>query len=81
MATYYEAIREKMKEKGGLITQEEAIREIINIDAPQAKEEAIEEAERNGRLDIANDLRRKRIGVDVLKIKLYDEDTGREITS
>ena len=79
LATYHEAIREKMKEKGGLITQDEAAKEIINEDIPQLKQEAIEEATRNGRLDIAHDLRRRRLGVDTLEIFLFDEDTGEPI--
>ena len=79
LATYHEAIREKLKEKSGLITQEEAAREIINQDIPMAKEEAIKEAIRFGRLDIAHDLRLRRIGVDTLEIFLFDEDTGEPI--
>jgi hypothetical protein len=79
LATYYEAIRNKIKEKSGLITQEEAIKEIINVDIPLAKEEAIEELTRNGRLDVAHDLRRRRLGIDTLEIFLFDQDTGEPI--
>ncbi len=46
---------------------------------PRIKQEAIEEAEQNGRQDIADDLRRRRLGVDTFAILLFDEDTGKPI--
>ena len=39
---YYTKIGEKMRPKGGLITQEQAIREIANVDIPAEKERVIE---------------------------------------
>ncbi len=51
-----------------MITQDQAIREILNVDFPKAKQEAIEEAERNGRFDIADDLRHRRFGFDAFTI-------------
>jgi Salt tolerance down-regulator len=72
---YYTAIREKMKSKSGLITHDEAIKEIINVDFPKIKEEAIKEAEQNGRFDIAEDLKRKeRFGIDYLATNLISEE-------
>ena len=78
--TYYTLIREKMREKGGLITEQDAAREILNIDLPRAQQEAIEEAEKNGRYDLANELKRRRIGVDTFAIVLIDEETGEPIS-
>lgn len=70
LEVYYRMIREKRKANPLLmhkgISDEETIREIINVDIPRIKQEAIEEAIRNGRPDIANDLRRRRLGVDTL---------------
>jgi hypothetical protein len=42
MMVYYTKIREKMRAKDGLITQEQAIREIANVDIPAEKERVIE---------------------------------------
>ena len=76
-------IIEKKKRQGGgrlmNVPDIDVVREILNVDMPKQKQAAIEEAERNGRPDIAEDLRHKRLGVDVLEIKLYDQDTGKEI--
>jgi gentisate 1,2-dioxygenase len=71
---FYTMIREKMKSKGGLITSDEAIKEIINIDMPLVKEKAIKEAEENGRFDIAEDLCQRKIGIDTFGIDLVFED-------
>ncbi|MDQ4066473.1 MAG: hypothetical protein M3114_02665 [Thermoproteota archaeon] len=82
LAEYYKTIREKKRADGGRLMNVpdiDVVREILNVDMPKQKQAAIEEAERNGRPDIAEDLRRKRLGVDVLEIKLYDQDTGKEI--
>jgi hypothetical protein len=82
LAKYYKAIREKKRADGGRLMNVpdiDVVREILNVDMPKQKQAAIEEAERNGRPDIAEDLRHKRLGVDVLEIKLYDQDTGKEI--
>jgi hypothetical protein len=57
----------------------DVVREILNVDMPKQKQAAIEEAERNGRPDIAEDLRHKRLGVDLIEIRLFDESTGKEI--
>ena len=76
-------IIEKKKRQGGgrlmNVPDIDVVREILNVDMPKQKQAAIEEAERNGRPDIAEDLRHKRLGVDVLEIKLYDQDMGKEI--
>lgn len=77
--TYYTLIREKMREKGGLTTEQDAAREILNFDLPRAQQAAIEEAEKNGRYDFANELKRRRIGVDTFAIVLIDEETGEPI--
>jgi hypothetical protein len=51
----------------------------LNVDLPKLKQEAIEEAYRNDRPDIAQDLKRRRLGVDTFEIRLYDESTGKPI--
>jgi hypothetical protein len=66
----YELIREKMKSKNGLITQEQAVKEIINVDFPVALQEAIEEADRNHDLQLAQELRKRHFGIDTFAIKL-----------
>jgi hypothetical protein len=69
----------KWSQKGGLITHDEAIKEIINVDFPKIKEEAIKEAEQNGRLDIAEDLKRKeRFGIDYVATNLISEEEEEE---
>ncbi len=45
------------------------MREILNVDMPKLKQEAVEEAKRNGRFDIAADLRLWCLGVDTLETK------------
>jgi hypothetical protein len=80
--TYYRMIREKRLEDPGRfmnMTDEDISREIVNIDLPKARRAAIEEAERNGRFDIAEDLRRRRVGVDTFAIHLFDESTGKQL--
>jgi hypothetical protein len=82
LAKYYKTIREKKRADGGRLMNVpdiDIVREILNVDMPKQKQAAIEEAERNGRPDITEDLRHKRLSVDVLEIKLYDQDTGKEI--
>lgn len=63
---HYQSIRKKMKSKGGLITQEQALKEIINVDAPRIIEEIAADFEQGGYFHIANKLRAKRFGVDYL---------------
>ncbi len=75
-------IEKKKRADGGRLMNVpdiDVIREILNVDMPKQKQAAIEEAERNGRPDTAEDLRHKRLGVDLLEIRLFDEDTGKEI--
>jgi hypothetical protein len=82
LAEYYKAIREKKRADGGRLMNVpdiDVVREILNVDMPKQKQAAIEEAERNGRPDIAEDLRHKRLGVDLIEIRLFDESTGKEI--
>lgn len=68
-----------MKSKGGLITHYEAIKEIINVNFPKIKEEAIKKAEQNGRFDIAEDLKRKeRFGIDYVATNLISEEEEEE---
>ena len=69
----------KTKSKGGLITHDEAIKEIINVNFPKIKEEAIKKAEQNGRFDIAEDLKRKeRFGIDYVATNLLSEEEEEE---
>jgi hypothetical protein len=63
------------------VSDAEVIREILNVDLPKAKEEAIEEADRKNNLLLAEDLHRRRIGVDTFEIRLYDESGGKLIDS
>jgi hypothetical protein len=53
-----------MKSKGGLITQDQAIKEIINVDVPKNNEDTIAALEEGGYFHLANKLREKRAGVD-----------------
>ena len=82
LAKYYKTIREKKRADGGRLMNVpdiDVVRKILNVDMPKQKQAAIEEAEGNGRPDIAEDLRHKRLGVDLIEIRLFDEDTGKEI--
>jgi hypothetical protein len=64
-----------MREHGGMITEREIANRLINEELPETVMAAIEEAEKNGRQDIAEDLKRRRIGIDTFEIVLIDEDT------
>ena len=46
---------------------------------PKLKQEALEEAKKNGRFDIAADLGLWRLGVDTLEIKLLNATIGKFI--
>jgi hypothetical protein len=57
-------IREKMRAKGGLITQEQAIREIANVDIPAEKEWLGENMWKGGNIQLAEELKKIGLGVD-----------------
>ncbi len=60
-----------------MITGKQAVNELFDKDLPAALAAAIEEAENNGRADIANDLRCRRICIDTFEIDLLDEAMGK----
>jgi hypothetical protein len=62
-----------------MITEREIANRLINEELPETVMAAIEEAEKNGRQDIAEDLKRRRFGIDTFEIVLTDEDTGEPI--
>ena len=64
MIVYYTKIREKTRAKGGLITQEQAIREIANVDIPAEKERFVENMWKGGDIQLAEQLKKIRLGVD-----------------
>ena len=53
-----------MRAKGGLITQEQAIREIANVDIPAEKERFVENMWKGGDIQLAEQLKKIRLGVD-----------------
>ena len=53
-----------MRAKGGLITQEHAIREIANVDIPAEKERFVENMWKGGDIQLAEQLKKIRLGVD-----------------
>jgi hypothetical protein len=68
--THYRLIREKkLSDPDKFMKDEDAVREILNLDLPRAEEEAIQEAIRNGRPNIDKDLHKHRIGVGTFEIK------------
>jgi len=75
---YYTAIREKRRSNpllmNNFVRDTEVAREILNVDLPKVKQEAIAEADRNNNLLIAEDLRRRRIGVDTFAIEIIEEE-------
>jgi acyl-CoA reductase-like NAD-dependent aldehyde dehydrogenase len=76
---YYAMLRQKQREHGGMITTMDAVNEFFDKDLPAEVQGAIEEAEQNGRFNIAAELRSRRFGVDTFEIILVDEDTGEPI--
>ena len=64
MIVYYTKIREKMRAKGGLITQEQAIREIANMDIPAEKEWFGENMWKGGNIQLVKELQNIRLDVD-----------------
>jgi hypothetical protein len=73
---YYEAIKGKRKSdpKFMNMSQEDIMREILNVDMPRQHQLAIEEAEREGRHRDAELLRSKRPGIDYFTLEIH----GRE---
>jgi hypothetical protein len=69
-------LRQEQREHGGMIKNIVAVNEFFSRDLPAAQAAVVKEAEHNGRLDIAADLKRRRFGVDTFEIILIDEDTG-----
>ena len=61
---YFRIYREKMRTKGGLITQEQAIREIANVDIPAEKERFVGNIRKGGNIQLAEELKKIRLGVD-----------------
>jgi hypothetical protein len=61
---FYTAIRKKIREKGGLITQDEAIRQIMNVDIPNQLEQTLKDISKNDP-DVAARLRSNISGVDL----------------
>jgi hypothetical protein len=76
---WYSYVREQKRQYGDMITEREIANRLINEELPETVMAAIEEAEKNGRQDIAADLKRRRIGIDTFEIDLVDEDTGEPV--
>jgi len=52
----------------------DVVKEMINVDIPKVKEEIIAAQERLGNLDIVQDLRRRKLGVDTFDIVFNETD-------
>lgn len=91
---YYTKIREKMRAKDGLITQEQAVREIANVDIPVEKERFVENIPNGGNIQLAEELKKIRLGVhDVDRLDMLtqhfvvvdnddeDEEKGEEVSN
>jgi hypothetical protein len=69
-------IRAKQRENGGRLmnaSSYDVVREMMNVDEPKSREEAAAEAERYGYLELAQHLRRQKIGVENIKINIVDD--------
>jgi hypothetical protein len=53
-----------MRAKGGLITQEQAIRELANVNIPAEKERFVENIWKGGNIQLAEELKKIWLGVD-----------------
>jgi hypothetical protein len=70
-------IRAKQRENGGRLmnaSSYDVLREIMNVDVPKSTEEAAAEAERYGYLELAQAIRRQKIGVENIKINIVDDN-------
>jgi hypothetical protein len=70
-------IRAKQRENGGRLmnaSSYDVLREIMNVDVPKSTEEAAAEAERYGYLELAQAMRRQKIGVENIKINIVDDN-------
>jgi hypothetical protein len=68
-------IRAKQRADGGRLmnaSSYDVLREILNVDEPKSREGAAVEAERYGYLELANHIRRQKIGVENIKINIVD---------
>lgn len=83
-----------MRAKDGLITQEQAVREIANVDIPVEKERFVENIPNGGNIQLAEELKKIRLGVhDVDRLDMLtqhfvvvdnddeDEEKGEEVSN
>ncbi|MGH9955144.1 MAG: hypothetical protein ACREAS_07060 [Nitrososphaera sp.] len=71
------SIRAKQRADGGRLinaSSYDVVREMMNVDEPKSREEAAVEAERYGYLELAQHLRRQKIGVENIKINIIDDN-------
>jgi hypothetical protein len=77
IADFQAVIREKQRENGGRLmnaSSYDVLREMMNVDLPKATEEAAAEVERYGYLELAQHLRRQKVGVENIKINIVDDN-------
>ena len=83
MNLMHDLIREKMRQHGGMISKEDAIKEYLNEDFPEIVEQTASDVERTaaetgdiGYMHIANNIRKTRWGVDAfdIKVNLVNDD-------
>ena len=73
MSELYAMVREKMRQHGGVMTQQGAIKDFLNNDLSCSVEAAAHEMEHVGYFDIARNLQETRWGVDKFAIEIIDD--------
>ncbi len=72
LSELHEMIRWKIRQSGGVITHEQAVRDFLNNDFPNVLEATAQEMEQACYIDVARDIRQRRWGLDTFALDIID---------
>ena len=75
MSELFAIVRGTLRAHGGIMTQQDAIKDFLNNDLPHSIEDAAQEMGKAGYVDVARSMQETRWGVDKLSIEITDDES------